>query len=525
MLRGMSFSTVSRARRPGGRRVTVIGAGINGLVAANYLARDGYNVTLLERNPVVGGACAKREIVIKGKKYFYPGGASVFGFMQDFVYKETGLAKRLKIHRAKVPYAMLYDHKPEAGMIWGDSWTLLTDAKKKWSERGDIKGFMRDINKVVRFLRKGYRTGTVPTVQSAEKALGKEMTKLWITGTGRDLVDHYFTSEGMKLLNLIPVNESGPVSIDAPFSAFNVPLMNSGSVFKGEWGFVKDGIWNVVKELDALNRKAGVRTLTSATVTGVDDKKGIVTYKKDGKQKTVASDIIVFATEPLHAAALLKDQPLLRSISKKKLLGTAGKLIMFFKKPVRWKDKGPDDAMFRFVFYSDTVADFQKAALKVTDGKTDFEPGYLEVYPEGAAHRQMGIRKNDDMLAIYFKHLALGKTGKELTKVRAFVEKTILKKIDNPKDFLKSVLITPSDLQRDFAFAQGNIDHVEIENGQTYFSRTYSTDPKKSFFQFGAHPHVYYCGAGTYPCGSIAGTPGYMCAKEVIASHGKRPSF
>lgn len=497
-------------------RITVIGAGINGLVAANYLARAGYSVTLLERNPVVGGACAKRTITIEGKKHDYPGGASVFGFMQDFVYDETGLAKRLTIHRARVPYAMLYDRKPDLAMICGDSWTLMTDAKKKWNEHGDIKGFMHDMDKVVAFLRKGYRAGKVPTVQDAEQRLGKETTRLWITGTGRDLVNHYFTSDSLKLLTLIPVNESGPVSIDAPFSAFNIPLMNSGSVFKGKWGFVKGGIWNVARELGVLNRDAGVRTVTSATVTGVDDATGTVTYRKNGKQKEVSSDIILFATEPLHAAALLKDQQLLRSISKKKLLGTSGKLIMFFKKPVRWKDAGPDDAMFRFVFYSDTVEGFQRAALSVAEGKVDFEPGYLEVYPEGAAQRQMGVRKNDDMLAIYFKHLALGKTGEELTNAQAFVEETILTKIENPTDFLKSVLITPADLQRDFAFAQGNIDHVEIESGQTYFSRTYSANPKESFFQFGAHPHVYYCGAGTYPCGSIAGTPGYMCAKQIM---------
>lgn len=36
----------------------IVGAGHNGLVAANYLARAGKNVLMLEKRPLVGGAAA-----------------------------------------------------------------------------------------------------------------------------------------------------------------------------------------------------------------------------------------------------------------------------------------------------------------------------------------------------------------------------------------------------------------------------------------------------------------------------------
>ena len=35
-------------------------------------------------------------------------------------------------------------------------------------------------------------------------------------------------------------------------------------------------------------------------------------------------------------------------------------------------------------------------------------------------------------------------------------------------------------------------------------------------YRFGRWPNLAYCGAGAYPCGSIAGTPGYMCAQQLI---------
>src|SRR5258707_3368264 len=39
----------------------IIGAGHNGLVTACYLARAGWKVLMLERRPLVGGACVTEE--------------------------------------------------------------------------------------------------------------------------------------------------------------------------------------------------------------------------------------------------------------------------------------------------------------------------------------------------------------------------------------------------------------------------------------------------------------------------------
>jgi phytoene dehydrogenase-like protein len=39
------------------QNIAVIGAAINGLVAANYVQRAGHQVTLLERSDRDGGAC------------------------------------------------------------------------------------------------------------------------------------------------------------------------------------------------------------------------------------------------------------------------------------------------------------------------------------------------------------------------------------------------------------------------------------------------------------------------------------
>jgi phytoene dehydrogenase-like protein len=44
----------------------VVGAGHNGLVCANYLARAGLKVIVLEARSIIGGACTSEELVPGG---------------------------------------------------------------------------------------------------------------------------------------------------------------------------------------------------------------------------------------------------------------------------------------------------------------------------------------------------------------------------------------------------------------------------------------------------------------------------
>ena len=78
--------------------VVIIGAGINGLVAANYLRRAGCDVTVFDRADRPGGACISEVADIDGQLQQYALGASVLGLMQDFVFQETGLAGRLETY-------------------------------------------------------------------------------------------------------------------------------------------------------------------------------------------------------------------------------------------------------------------------------------------------------------------------------------------------------------------------------------------------------------------------------------------
>jgi phytoene dehydrogenase-like protein len=509
------------------QRVVVAGAGINGLVAAHYLRRAGCSVTLIERADRVGGACVSELATVNGRSQRYALGASVLGLMPDFIFRETGLANRLETFVPSQAKRVYFPDSKAGSWIYRDPAELERELRDKWGERGDVAGFRRDEARVVAYLQDGFRTATPPNLDTARSQLGHALTRLWITGGAADLLDHYFTAERSKIYLAMTVTESGPVSLQEPYSAFTLPVMDSGSVFEGYYGFVKPGIWRVTEELAQIDREIGVDIRLACQVERVDPDRGEVRYSQSGRAGTLPFDYLVMATDPLAAARLVGDQAMTASVEGKRFLGTSGKLSLMFGKPVRWKEStgtGDGDTAFRFVFAVESLADFERATLHVVSGEVNYEPGYIQIYCEGAAMRQLGLAEPFDRLTLFFKNVAFNQRGDALPEVEAAVKAQVFAHIANPEDCVWSRMLTPRDLQQLFLFPGGNLDHTMLVGGQTFFERQFTTDPDRHFYQFGRWANLSYCGAGAYPCGSIAGTPGYMCSQQLVRQMALRPA-
>ena len=389
------------------KRVVVVGAGINGLVAANYLRRAGFAVTMIERSERVGGACVSEVATVNGQSQRYALGASVLGLMQDFVFRETGLADRLETFVPDQPKRVYFPDTTASAWIYRDPGQLQRELATRWGERGDVAGFRADEARVVAYLQDGYRRAVPPSLAEAELALGAELARLWITGSAADLLDHYFTADHTKIYMGMTVTESGPVSLHEPYSAFTLPLMDSGSIFDGYYGFVREGIWRVTEELAALNRELGVDLHLASTISRLDIEKGELEYDRAGTRAAMGFDHVVFATDPLTAARLVGVDALVRDIEQKRFLGTSGKLTLFFREPVRWLDEPPakaagGDTAFRFIFAVDSLADFEAATLRVVNAEADYAPGLhpdlLRGRGDAAARRRRAVRPPNAVL-------------------------------------------------------------------------------------------------------------------------------
>ena len=95
------------------KKVTIIGAGIGGITTAIYLSRNGYNVTLFEKNAFPGGRCGK--IIQEGHRFDV--GATLL--MMPDTYKNTyaeigkSLDKELELIRMDPIYKLKFHNQKE----------------------------------------------------------------------------------------------------------------------------------------------------------------------------------------------------------------------------------------------------------------------------------------------------------------------------------------------------------------------------------------------------------------------------
>ncbi len=500
------------------KNIIIIGGGINGLVAANYLCKFGFNVSVVEKKSGFGGACTFQTKIINGEKIDYAQGATVLGMMPNFIFKETGISKNLEIFSPNHPKLVYFTDTEKSTKIYQDHKKLNFELKEKWGEKGDLEKFRIDEQKVINFIRKGYKKAKSPSISEAEKVLGKTITNLWIKGSAKNLLDHYFTSERTKMYMGMTCIESGSSSIHNDGTAFTIPLMDSGSVFDGYWGYVKVGIWKIIDELYKINKKNGVKFYESTKIDSIDNKMKTVSIEKNNIKSVLNYNYLIFATDPLTPAKLLNNQKFLKSIEKRDYLGTSGKITAFFKKPVVWKESSNyknSNTAFRFVFSNQNLNEFEESSHKSSKGLNDYNPCYIQVYAEGAAQRLMKNNESFDKLIFFIKNFSHNKKADELNKIKDQIMSTMFKFIKNPEDCVGTEFLTPKDLTEIFYFPQGNIDHMALNHDQNFENRHFSNNTENGFYSYADYNNIFYCGAGAYPCGSVAGTAGYMCSVQL----------
>lgn len=285
----------------------IIGAGMGGIATAARLARNGYEVTVLEKNHAPGGRCSR--IVRDGHRFDV--GATLFLMPEVFAQTYEDLGERMEDHldlrRIDPTYRVQFAD--------GKSISLTSDLSKMQQqveefEPGSFGGLLR-------YLEEGRRHYSL----ALDKFVGRNFNHSWDYFNPANLklvfdlkplvrhyanVGHYFHDPHLKAAFTFQNMYLGLSPFDAPAT---YSLLQFTELADGVW-FPLGGMYRVIESLAELAEAAGVRFLYNSAVSEieVEGKRATAVRLEDGSH--LEADLTVANADlPYVYSSLLPHDP------------------------------------------------------------------------------------------------------------------------------------------------------------------------------------------------------------------------
>jgi phytoene dehydrogenase-like protein len=512
--------------------VAIVGAGHNGLVAANYLARAGKKVIVLEARDVVGGACVTEELIPDSK---WSSCAFIAGLLRPQIVSELELTRfGLEMYQADVL-----------------SFSLFRDGSHMFMHR-EVDRTLREIERhspkdAERFVEFGLRLRRFADIASPwllqpppsrsdvmrtfEEAGEEDLFNEFVLLSARDLLDRYFESEHLKGM----LTFFGMVSIwggpSTPGTSY-VYGHHSWGEFNGhfgQYGFVKGGMGGITLALANAARHHGATIRTEAPVAKVVVEGGRV------------RGVLLESGEEIRAATVVSNADPKRSLLK---LVDAAHLDSDFRAAVEEIDQR--GSMARIHLLIDELPAYlgfsaeeglqhhghQLLGASIENFEATWEAQRRGVVPDHYVIEAVIQSTTDPTLAPPGKHtLTLGvqqlpydlADGDWDSIKESWADKVVADLLEYAPNLDGHILgratITPQDLERDYYITGGNIFH-----GQMYLDQLFSARPLSSISSYRTPIDGYYlCGAGMHPGGGVMGASGHNAAMVMLADANGTP--
>jgi len=508
--------------------VLVIGAGHNGLVAANYLALAGLKVVVVEARKVVGGACVTEELIPGAR---FSSCAFVQGKFRPEIAEELNLGDHgLEMTAPEVQGFAIFEDGSHL-FLWKDVDKTIRELARI-SER-DARGYIEFGTRLRRFgqLMKPFQFCAHPPSRSEvlkafEDEGETELFNEFMLGSTRALLEKYFASDHIKgflsFYGLVSIL-AGP---DTPESAYLYGYHATGEFERttGRWAFVKGGMGGITQALAAAARARGAEIRTGAPVAEILVAGGHAASVRLKSGEEIAAGIVVSNAHPkLTFLRMIAQQHLdskfRRAIEQIDTKGSMARLhlltdrlphyVGFDSAEEGWQHRGHG-------LLGGSLANLQKA----------YEAQLAGTFPDKLVVELIVQSVTDPTLAPKGRHtitlgvqhtpfeLAQGTWDSRREEWAELVCETVYRFAPNLRGHvLGRHVITPLDLERDYNLVGGNIFHVPMTMEYAFDARpSHATDGYRTPID-----GLYLCGAGTHPGGAVTGAPGRNAAHAVLA--------
>jgi phytoene dehydrogenase-like protein len=504
----------------------VIGAGHNGLVTANYLARYGKKVLVLEARDVVGGAAVTEEL-IPGAKW------SSCAFIADMIRPEivADLELRKFGFHMYSPSTMGFAMLPDGRHLFLHKRVADTLRELEKHSVPDAKNFLQWGARLRRFgdYMRPWLMSAPPTRDfiRSEFARNKELDLFhdFFESSTRDLMDQYFENDLIKGF----LTFYGMVSVFAgpstPGTSYVFGHHSSGDLDGefGVWGFVRGGMGGFTQALADSARHHGVDIRTSATVANVLTKDGRVTgvALADGTEFT--APIVASNADPVRSMIQLLDADVLDPTLRQRIAdidqrGSMARIHLLIDELPQYQGLpaglGPQHLGHQMLGAS--VQNFEDA-WKAEERGVIAEDYAIEAVIQSTTDPTLAP-KGLHTLTLGVQQLPgeLSTPGGWAAAKQGWADQIVNRLADYAPNLKAHILdthvITPDDLETEWSLTGGNIFHAAMFDDQLFSGR-----PLAELSCYKTPVSGYYlCGAGTHPGGGVMGANGHNAAHAIL---------
>jgi phytoene dehydrogenase-like protein len=496
-----------------GADVIVIGAGLNGLVAANYLAKAGKRVLVLERRAIVGGQAATESFGDGFKVDALHAG----GQLRPDIVSDLDLARHgLPVSVSEPLISVLPEGRQLRLGADADEQTLMSI--KAFSERDAARwpAFVAFMKEAVGFLDAAYRT-PMPRLAHVSLSEGMPLAQLglklrqlgardmfrvirMLPMSALELTEEWFESEAMRAaIGSVAVHGAtlGPMSAGSGYTLMHNWLNRGGPGHTR----VEGGVGRIADALVTALKARGGAIRTSADVTSIinEDQRASGVRLAGGEE--ISAPIIMSAADPRHTLLTLVGAPELppefvwhtQSI---KMRGSVAKVHLLTD-----GDHGLPNGT---LVIAPSVRYVERAFDAAKYGRMSTEP-YLEITTSGR------------VVSIHFQFAPYHLRESEWSQEQAVLERVAVDTAASVFPRLKSSIretksLTPLDLEKIYGLTEGDLNHGQLILDQMFFMRPmpgWSTHKTPI-------DNLYLCGNGVHGGGGVSGVSGRNAAKAVL---------
>ena len=482
------------------KKVIVIGSGFGGLASALRLRAKGYEVTLLEKHPDLGG----RARVFKKGNFIYDGGPTVI--TAPYLLEElfSLFDKKISNYVKIVPLDLWYRFVFNDGETFDYSGNEKSMEKeiKKFSEK-DYEGY----NKLVKFTEKIFDKGFTDLSDKPFNNFSfmiKQIPSLLNLKSYKSvygLVSNYISNEKLRrVFSMHPLLVGGN-----PFTTTSIYALIL--FLEKKWGihYSMGGTGSVVKALEKLMEEENIRIIKDAEVTEIISKNKDVKAVKINNSKIIDCDYIVCNSDPPNVYKnLIKSKDNYNFLFKQKMKRmdySMGLFVYYFGSKKQYKNVAHHTIYFGKSYEEHLEKIFEKKVLSEDISYYLHRPSATDpnMSPNGQDAFYVLVPVPNNLSNINWSNE--GEKFKDLILDK--MDKSVLPGIK--ENVVSDFYLTPDYFEKDLATLHGSGFSIQPKFSQSAYFRFHN--------QSEVFDNLFFVGAGTHPG---AGMPGVISSAKVL---------